>query len=162
MTQLLDVNEGIALHQRLLELKQDIGLRFLEVGKILFRMKEERLYCVINPDMSWEAYCAMPELSISPSHARNLMRIYRVFVLALNVPLEELAGIDQRKLTAILPSVDADNVSDMLADAKTLARSDLKKKLHEDTDHECSWEVITFERCKTCYDERNRSKTAIS
>lgn len=91
--ELLDVNEGFGLHQRLLSLKQDIGLRFLEVGAILYRMKEEELYKVINPDMSWEAYCSIPEVSISPSHARNLMRIHRVFVLQLNVPLQELSLI---------------------------------------------------------------------
>lgn len=156
--ELLNVNEGFTLHQRLLELKQDIGLRFLEVASILYRMKEEGLYQVINPDMTWEAYCSMPEVSISPSHARNLMRIYRVFVLGLQVPLEELAGIDQRKLTAILPSVDADNVDQLLADAKTLARSDLKKRLHDDIDHEHKWEMITFERCNICYEERNRTR----
>ena len=158
MTQLLDVNEAFRMHQRLLELKQDIGLRFLEVGKILYSMKEEFLYKVINPDMSWEAYCAMPELSISPSHARNLMRIYRVFVLGLKVPLEELAGIDQRKLTAILPTVNETNCEDLLTSARTLARSDLQKSLHSTTDHDCEWDVITFERCKICYDERNRTK----
>jgi len=159
--ELLDVNEGFGLHQRLLSLKQDIGFRFLEVGAILYRMKEEGLYQVINPDMSWEAYCSMPEVSISPSHARNLMRIHRIFVLGLQVPLVELADIDQRKLTAIMPSVNADNVQMLLSDAKSLARADLNRKLHEDVDHEHKWEVIHFERCKICYEERNRSRGVI-
>lgn len=160
MSNLLNVEEGFGLHQRLLELKRNIGIGFLEMGKILYRLKEDGLYRVINPDMSWEAYCALPEVSMSPSHARNLMRIYRVFVLGLNVSEVELAGIDQRKLTAILPSVNADNVDTLLADAKELSRSDLNKNLRE-TDHDCEWEVITFERCKTCYEERNRSKAAL-
>lgn len=159
--ELLDVNEGFGLHQRLLSLKQDIGLRFLEVGAILYRMKKEELYKVINPDMSWEAYCSIPEVSISPSHARNLMRIHRVFVLQLNVPLQELADIDQRKLTAILPSVTESNVELLLSDAKGLARADLNRRLHEDVDHEHKWEVIHFERCKICYEERNRSRGLI-
>lgn len=89
------------------------------------------------------------------------MRIHRVFVLQLNVPLQELADIDQRKLTAILPSVTESNVELLLSDAKGLARADLNRRLHEDVDHEHKWEVIHFERCKICYEERNRSRGLI-
>lgn len=163
MTKLLNVDEGISLHNRLLELKKDIGLRFLEVGRILYRLKEEDLYKVINPDMSWEAYCAMPDVSISPSHARNLMRIYSVFIGTLGVAKEELAGIDQRKLTAILPKVDSQNCEDLLSEARELSRSDLQKKMREDSagEHEHRWSLITYERCDDCYEERNRTKTRV-
>jgi hypothetical protein len=159
MNKLLSVEEGLTLHARLLELKQDISLRFLEVGKILYRLKEEGLYRVINPDMGWEAYCAMPEISISPSHARNLMRIYKIFTLGLGVPNEVLAGIDQRKLTAILPSVNEENVEQLIAEAKTLTRSDLQKNLKENPDCVHEWQAISFERCKHCYEERGRTKS---
>lgn len=161
-TKLLNVDEGMQLHAQLMELKKDIGFRFLQVGEILYRMKEEELYRVINPDMSWEAYCSMPELSISPSHARNLMRMYKVMVLELHIPRDELAGIDQRKLTALVPSINQANAEELLENAKVLTRGDLIKTLRTNKDHECEWEVITFERCKICYEERNRQKSKIS
>lgn len=161
MDKLINVDEGVALHSRLLELKHDIGMRFLEVGKILYRMKEEGFHKVINPDMSWEAYCAMPEISISPSHARNLMRIYKIFVLGLGVDSDKLAGIDQRKLTAILPSVNGENVDDLLEEASTLSRADLQKNLHNVDECAHEWLAISFERCAVCYEERNRTKVKI-
>lgn len=152
--------EAFALHTQVLELKKDIGARFLALGQVLYTMRHDGLYKAINPGMSWEAYCAMPEVSISPSHARNLMRIYEVFSLNLNVPMDELAGVDQRKLTAILPKVDANNVENLLADAKHLSRSDLTQLMKgTESDHEHHWQVITYQRCNICYEERNRSKT---
>jgi hypothetical protein len=156
---LVDVDRGVELHGRLLALKEDIGIKFLEIGFILLTLKEGGFYKVINPDMSWEAYLTQPEISISPSHARNLMGIYKKFIVELGVPKEALLGIDQRKLTAIIPVVDSGNVEEKLADARALTRGDLVKSLRGVVDHECQWQVITFERCKICYDEKNRNKT---
>lgn len=142
--------KGFALHEKLIALKRSIGLHFLEVGKVLHEIREGGYWQ--NMEHSWEAYCLSPEVSISPSHARNLIRIYRRFVLELGVKEDDLADIDPRKLTAIIPTVSKENAEDLLSSARTLSRMDLTRQLKSGTDHTCDMESISYRRCKICYE----------
>lgn len=148
-------HDALELHRKLVALKESIGLHFLEVGRTLYELREGGGWqSIVGDGMSWEAYCMLPEVSISPSHARNLMRLYHTFIIERGIEAQKLAKIDQRKLLAIAPVVDEDNAEEMLAHARELSRPDLVKLLKESKvgNHAHEWESIAFRRCKLCYE----------
>lgn len=150
--------EAFELYQELLVLKKNIGLHYIELGRVLLELRSGK-WKDLDPEASWEAFCAYPEISLSPSHVRNLIRVYKRFVVELGVNINDLAGIDQRKLVALVPSVDKSSVEMKLLEAKTLSRSDFIETLHDVGDHEHDDEVISFKRCKICYRKEDYSKS---
>lgn len=147
--------EAFQLHQQLITLKKSIGLQFLNVGRVLWSLREGERWRAIEPDISWEGYCLSPDVSISPSHARNLIRVYRKFVVELGLPEEALCDIDPRKLTAIIPRISKENGEMMLERARSLSRMDLTQTLKEDglpEDHVHDWQEVSYRRCKICYE----------
>lgn len=112
----------------LVELKREIGNNILKMGKLLYEIKEQRLY---EPQYeSFNEFIAMPELSFSRAMAYKAVVVYRVFVEEYAVQ-DLIDGIDADKLYKISGVVTNDTVSEWIEKAKVLSRGDLSEEVRE-------------------------------
>jgi len=79
----------------------------------------------------FEQYLALPEISIKYGTAMQLIRVYKKFVIELQLPKDEIMTIDYYKLDTIVPVVNKQKYKDLLTEAKELTRIDLRKRIKE-------------------------------
>lgn len=141
------------VHQRILEVRADIELRFIALGGLLKTYRGERLYEGMGHS-SFESYLADPEVSISRSHAYRLIDAFEDYHRLLPqaavisedgevirearpglLSVEDLALVGVRKAGIIAPLVresqDPEEVRSWVEEAKTLAVSDLSKRVKD-------------------------------
>lgn len=98
---------------------------------------------------SWSEFCE-DSLGISQSMASKLLTAHSAWVLRAGVAPEKLEGIDYEKLYLAAPLLTGNNTEEVLAQAKTLTRSELKQTNNEKAPHEGTFEEL----CTTCYVSR--------
>jgi len=118
----------LGLIEVLVNLKKEIGTNLLQMGKILYKIKEERLYAPQYE--SFNEFLAMPELSFSRAMAYKAVVVYRVFVETYAAQ-DLIEGIDPDKLYKIAGVVDNNNLDDWLGKARVLSRGDLTEEVRE-------------------------------
>lgn len=92
-----------------IEAKKDIEWKFLELGKMLYEIKQERMYEAGWE--SWDEYCM--ELKLSASTISKLFRIYEVFVLHYKIePMQLAAAGGWSSVAELLPLVDTETTSE--------------------------------------------------
>ena len=147
-----------------LRLKQT-ALSFLECGKILCKIKEQKLY----PKGHFFTYIT-ENVGLGKSTINDMMRCHSVFHYIIEHD-PNLQGIPPTKLRRLLPHVDgkADSeVIDMLYDAAELSESDLIDTLREkdgkvtqgDCTHTGFMEVIR--KCQRCGKVVSHTKDEVS
>lgn len=118
---------------RAIDNKKDLEFGFLELGKMLYEIKTQRMF-EAGWD-SWEEYCM--ELKLSDATISKLFRIYEVFVLHYKIPQEALAEAGGwSNVSELLPLVDVETtpkarVRELLGIATNQTRSDLRKTIFE-------------------------------
>lgn len=117
-----------------IEAKKDIEWKFLDLGRMLYEIKAERLY-EAGWD-SWDLYCM--DLKLSEGTISKLFRIYEVFVLHYKVEPERLAAAGGWSSVAeILPLVDPETtpkseVNRLLGIVSDQPRKDARATLREE------------------------------
>lgn len=115
---------GFAARARLIQLRGEITSRFLEMGELLDVVHQYRLW--EGYAESFAAFCADPEMALTPSAAYRILRTYRAartFGL-LDHPLIGDLGIE--KLSVVLPRAqDREDALARLTEAVALPTREL-------------------------------------
>jgi len=128
MTEIEKGNDSFELHSRILNIKQNININFLELGEALVLMHDRQLYKAYCP--TWGAYLAQPELSIREKTAYELMSVARTFSNSAHAD-KNIQGIDRRKLARIVQFAKNKDFPEWIRKAKELSYSDLGKEIQE-------------------------------
>jgi hypothetical protein len=102
---------------------------FLELGRLFSECHDESLWKLLNYD-SFEEFLADPDLAFKRSYAYQLMSLYKMYVLKLNVGRSRLEAIGPHRLIKLLPFM-SDGQTQLLADAEHLSLSDLNEEIAE-------------------------------
>lgn len=123
--------EAYNLFQELIKLKRTAEGVFLMIGEKLSLFEEERLYEYLGCE-TFEEFLGMPELSFSRAWVFAVIRVYRVFIRKLQIPVNVLIEIGITRLFVLSTIVDVINdrekIEDWLEVGKTLSVSDLKAR----------------------------------
>lgn len=114
------------VHASILRHKQDIELRFWQMGVLLKELRDRELYKALGCE-TFNEYLGSPEISIERSQAYKLISICEQ-AQRLEIAPERLRLIDKDKLAHVLPKATPETVEDVLADCESLSRSDLKEQ----------------------------------
>jgi hypothetical protein len=145
--------EALSFCQETIELKKQIEAKFLELGKRLQIIKENKLY---EPQWeNWTSYCW--ELDMSPSKASRLVGVYETFVTEHGISedvLTEAGGWSN--LAEIKDVADSkESAQQWIEKAKQLSRPDLRTEVKvakgNDDPAECIHEdTYTLRVCRDC------------
>lgn len=117
-----------------IEAKKDIEWKFIELGKMLYTIKNDRLYEA--GWSSWEEYCM--ELKLAQPTISKLFRIYEVFVLHYQIePLKLAEAGGWSSVAELLPLIDQETttkarVRELLGLATDQPRHDLRKTIADE------------------------------
>jgi hypothetical protein len=142
-----------------LALKKNIETNFIELGAMLARIRDERLY-----ESGWESWSIFAlELRMSETVISRLINIFQVFHVKFNVPVGQLAaGGGWSVLAEYLPLVNdrttKKDIEDWVYEAATLTRADVRKNITEfkkgvdmsKCDHLNSYKIMV---CPDCGDK---------
>lgn len=124
-------------HHFFLELKNLIkeqSLLFLEIGRCLKIMRDEKMYKQLDYD-TWGGFLGSGELSLKTATVYAYIGIYEIFILKFELTPDELADIPWDKLWIALPAArkldNREQLLDLIGKAKTLSRSDLALEINE-------------------------------
>ncbi len=136
----LAADAAFALHSRVLALREEVEARFLELARVLVEIRDTRAYEALGcPTL--EAYIASPEVALSRRQVFRMLSVADAFLPTPNatdgtagVSDFDLAEVGITKAALIAPLVkdaEPELVADLMADARTLAVSDLRKRVKE-------------------------------
>lgn len=119
-----DIENVQKVHLKIANLKKQVSVGFLEMGKLLSLMERHELFRALGYE-SFRAYLGDPDIDMRRSTATRLMLVYETFIEKYKLPEKEVASIDYNKLYRVKNVVDENNVSEWVEKAKSLSRSDL-------------------------------------
>jgi len=118
----------ITIHQKIIELKNDIGRGFIKLGAYLKEVRDKNLYIEKGCE-SFEEYIGMPELSFSRSMVFALIGVFEdFFQKSTQTDLMEIGYV---KLDRIRQFKGESNFEEWIEKAKTLSLSDLNAEIRE-------------------------------
>jgi hypothetical protein len=112
-------------HNRIVAMRHEVESTFLGLAKELYFFEKEKQYIEIGHP-TFESYLADPDVDITRRLAFMLKGIYQTFVIEQKVQPVALLEAGTSKLEIIRPHVTEENIDDLLSQAKTLSRSDLR------------------------------------
>jgi len=121
-----------SLHCEVVRYITSINETFLDLGRVLRTIHDERLYVQLGYD-TFESYIASPEVSLSRTLVYRLLRAVKIVESGL-VPEETAQAIGVSKLDAIAPYIEKappDTVTEVLVEAQSLSYRDLNERLRE-------------------------------
>ena len=92
------------VHQDILNLKKQMGMAFVELGRLLKKIREEGYYQVLGYD-TFTSYVINSELGFSRRTAYYYIEIYEWYVEKLAYEAQYLAEVGQDKLLRVLPMI---------------------------------------------------------
>jgi len=114
---------------KLREMIKQQGVLFLEIGRLLKIIRDEKYFRQLGDYSTWTDFLASGELSLSHTTIYTYIGIYEVFVMKYGFDFDYLAPIPYDKLSKVLrPARIADNADEareIVEKARTLSRSDL-------------------------------------
>lgn len=139
--------------EKAIELKKNIEGSFLDLGELLYNIKEHRMY---EPQWSsFEEYCF--ELKMSSNVIYKLIQIYKTFIIGYGFTHSEVITAGGFSLLQdILPVIKTKkDAMEWLKKSEVLTRSDLRKEIKEQKTGismtSCKHpETYTVEICKHC------------
>ncbi len=117
------------LHQEILNLKRNIETQFLQMGALLKRIRDERLYETLSYE-TFEEYIAQPELALNRSTVYKIIGVYEDFGMCNQLDID-IAEIGYAKLDRIRQFKDQEDFEEWVYKAKTLSLSDLSLEIRE-------------------------------
>lgn len=109
-------SESRALYDQVLSIRTEIEIKFLEMGKLLYKIFVNKYYRDYGYQ-DWKSFCIETFADMGWRTATYLRDIYEKMT-ELGVEQQECAQIGWSKLAQILPVVDMKNVGKWIAEAK--------------------------------------------
>lgn len=125
--------EAVKLRDRIIKLKEDVATSSFELGMILKRVKDEKLYRALDHD-TFNEFLGDPQYGMARSTAYLFMGLYERYVDRLKIPNEKLVAIGTTRLQLIGPVVSNTldkPTEEWLDKAEHLSFSDLKIEVDE-------------------------------
>ena len=117
------------IHQEVLNLKRNIETQFLQMGALLKKIRDERLYETLSYE-TFEEYIAQPELALNRSTVYKIIGVYEDFGMCNRLDID-VAEIGYAKLDRIRQFKDQEDFEEWVYKAKTLSLSDLSLEIRE-------------------------------
>ena len=114
--------EAFEVHQNILELKRQMGIAFVEMGRLLKSIRDERYFEVLGYD-TFVSYVINSELGFKGRTAYYYIEIYEWFIERLGYDVQVVAKIGQDKLMRALAV--------MKKEYNELPHQDLKEKTEQ-------------------------------
>jgi len=150
------INEALATeahkyHQAVLRVTVEIKKNLWDLAIVLKHIRDNQLYKFYND--TWEAYLASLNSSISRSFAHKLITNFEIWVEEYTIPQDKLQDIGSEKLYIAGTMISgqglaSEEVMEVLEQARTLSRSDLKQ-LKSGEEYEPRCKVVTCPKCGT-------------
>jgi len=117
------------IHQRVINLKTQMGLSFVAMGGLLKQIRDGELFKVLDYP-TFTAYVVNSELGFMRRTAYYYIEIFEWFVDRLNYKPEKLAELGYDKLLKLLPLIksDPENAHQLMIEAESLKTSDFEKR----------------------------------
>lgn len=131
MVKAITVNEehsAFNRYRRIVNLKWQVERSFLEIGAELYEFQRLKEWRDLDYS-SFNAFLADPEVNIARRTAHRMIRVWKEYVLRLEVQAEKLIAVGGTKLDMIASHVDENNVDKWLNTAVTLSKSDLRAEI---------------------------------
>ena len=166
--------EAYQVHQSVLELKRQMGIAFVEMGRLLKVVRDNKYYEVLGYD-TFTSYVINSELGFKRRTAYYYVEIYEMFIEELGYKVQAVAQIGYDKLCKALPIVrkhivieseiktnvkeGVDDLSfktrigEILTDAQELRPVDFAKKYKDEKKQEDFDDFLSppeYFRCKKC------------
>jgi len=146
------------LYKELYSVIVQTSMNFLELGRLLKIIRDEKLYEYMGDGGydSFRMFMADASLGIKHSTAYAFIRLYEVYVLKLGYPQQGLSDIPWAKLQLLAGIVEPQNKQqsdEWVEKARTLSNSDFTLEVRE---HKANAKETTFVpfphmfRCKEC------------
>lgn len=133
-----------------IQLVQNIEGAFIELGKRLLRIRDERLW-----ESNWESYEEfLSEIKISPGKASKICSVYEKFVVEFEVDQEKLANVGWSNLYSMLPAIKTkSDAKEWVDKGMVLRREDIEDEVREFKHGKCEhkeFDEITLRICRNC------------
>lgn len=141
--------------KKTLELRDHIEGAFLELGERLMKIRNEKMWAG-----EYESFGEfLEEMRISEATASKMIAVYSTFVVAHNIPIEQLAKAGWSNLYATLPLLEQKKYTadELVERAITWRRADIQSEVREKQagEHRHDWEEYHFKICKICREKQN-------
>jgi len=141
------------LHKTLVEIISYSRRSFVEIGKLLYELKERAkfLSAIGSGIDTWDDYISQPEIHLSRGEADRLMQIYDYFVLRNGISEDELSEAPIKSLHYLLPMAKKENnldMSEMVKSASTLSQKDFREVIGDIHYGDVrTYEYLVMKRC---------------
>ena len=169
MTKDITVKEGegaFEVHQTILALKKTMGMAFVELGRLLKRIRDEGYYQVLGYD-SFGSYVVNSELGFKRRTAYYYIEIYDWFIEKLGFTPDYIGAIGQDKLMRVLEILKEEfsqsekypfnmlkeRAESLMTEAEELRPVDFEKKHHDEKKQEGHKNYLAppeYFRCEKC------------
>jgi hypothetical protein len=154
--ELAELAQGYVTQLRNLIYEQ--GLTFLEIGRLLKILRDEKLYAYLGEGGydNFQQFVAAGDIGIKLSTAYALVGIYETYILKLGYAQEKLAEIPWTRLQALTSTVKHETkaeADEWIEKAKTLGNGDFATEINElraNTGWEHPAPYPRVYRCKDC------------
>ena len=140
------VKEAFENHRYILDLKSRIGGDLLRLASLLTISHNNKYYKTLGYS-TWEEYIGTPEIAMSRFFAFKLMQVHHIWVERFDVSLAKL-DIDIEKLYLTSTMATQENDEEILEQARTLSRSDVRQ-LKSGEEYEPRYKMIICPKCRT-------------
>ena len=153
--------KAFEVHNAILNLKKQMGMAFVEIGKLLKEVRDNKLYRVLGYD-TFQSYIVNSELGFKTRTVYYYIEIYECFIQELKVEMEKLADLGFDKLVMLLPMVEklggserviCDKIENLMHEATELRPHDFKKKYNDEKKQENFSNYLAppeYVRCDKC------------
>lgn len=92
---------AFGLHQKILELKEQMGVRFLTMGKLLKELKDKEYFKVLGYD-TFTSYVINSEIGFKRSTAFGYIELYNWFVERLGFSVQRIGHLSLNEMNRVL------------------------------------------------------------
>lgn len=151
------------IHQNILALKKQMGMAFVELGRLLKKIRDEGYYQVLGYD-SFQSYVINSELGFKRRTAYYYIEIYEWYVEKLAYNAQFLAEVGQDKLLRVLPIIKKEyeqlelkgirkRTEELMSEVQELRPVDFEKKYKDEQKQEGHEDYLAppeYLRCDKC------------
>ena len=141
-------------HNNILTLKKEMGLAFLNLGKLLKIIRDNEFYEELGYK-NFTSYVINSELGFKRSTAYYYIEIFEFFAQKLKWKQEKIAEMGYDKLVRLMPVIkkNPEKTADLVTDAQVLRPYDFNKKYRDEEKQKGHEDVLAppeYFRCEKC------------
>lgn len=157
---------AFGLHQKILELKEQMGVRFLTMGKLLKELKDKEYFKVLGYD-TFTSYVINSEIGFKRSTAFGYIELYNWFVERLGFSVQRIGHLSLNEMNRVLSVLKKEfekskkypfeqlksRSQELVSEVKDLRPVDFKKKYKDEEKQQGHDDYLAppeYVRCDKC------------